>query len=450
MSENKLITIPDAENRKAALRRARRERRERALGARSENRDIAPVLDEAGQVDAVAATLRAPSRVEAPAYKLPPKAEFATQRSHFGGFLRVTFMLFVVTPTIISAFFFEFVASNQYATQSAFAVRGASSGATGTIDVGGLLGVGGVSDPVTSDSYIVSEYVESKEMVEALIAEANFLELYSRQNIDPYYRLDPEAPIEDIVGYWQMMSDILYDPDTAITHLTVRAFRPSDAETVTSKVIEKAEELVNQLSVRSREDSVATAQRELDIAEKRFEESRKAVAAYRGDGREIDPAATATTRQSIVGELESELARRESELRSLRATMSENAPRVQYVKNQIDGLRRQIATEKLAVAVNRDDTDRPVLTQRLSEFEELLAEREFAQRSYVSSLATVEAARVEALKQQRYLTVFIRGTAPELSTYPEGWRWTGILFGGLLAGWAVFALIASAIRDRVA
>jgi capsular polysaccharide transport system permease protein len=439
MSDNNLVPVPDG-GRKAANRRSRMQRRERALAQREDN---------AVPADQEDTSARSPDVVRPDAFVLPPRAELEKSSTLFGRFVKWSFILLVAAPTLIAALFYAFVASDQYATQSAFAVRGSSGGAS-ALDLGGLFSLGsGAVDAETSDSYIVQEYIHSREMVEALIAEANFIEVYSRPSADPYYRLDPAGTIEDFVDYWRTMSLVEFDTETGIMQLTVRAFRPQDAETITQTVIERSEDLVNELSLRAREDSLKNARREVEIAEKRYAEARRAVASYRGSEREIDPSALATSRQTLVGELEAEVARRESELSALRATMSENSPRVVYVRNQIDALKKQISNVREQVAEPEDGQDRPVLTERLSRFEELLAEREFAQKAYVSSLAALESARVEALKQQRYLAVFVRGTAPEAATYPEGMRWTLILFGSLFMGWGVLCLVSAALRDRV-
>ncbi len=420
------------------------ERRQRALAERSTN--AVSVVDEVQQVTE---SRRQPALISADAFVLPPRAQMEKKSSRFSRFLSLTFFLFVLLPTILAGLFYAFVASDQFATSSSFAVRGNSSSSAG-MDLGGLFSMGmGSVDPESSDSYILQEFVQSREMVEALIAEANFLEIYSRPAADAYYRLDPNMSIEDIVEYWQMMSAVDFDIDTGIISLTVRAFRPSDAETITAKVIEKAEILVNDLSQRARTDSVKTAEREVRIAESRYSEARKSVAAYRGEEQEIDPTATATARQTVVSTLEGEVAQREMELGALLTTMSENAPRVVYVRNQLEALRRQIIAERERVAIADAAAEQPALTERLSRYEELLAEREFAEKAYISTLATLEAARVEALKQQRYLAVFVRGTAPESSQFPEGIRWTLILFGSLLMIWGLIALISAAVRDRV-
>lgn len=453
MTEKNLIPVPDADERRVAARRARLERRravieqkEAKLGGSAKG---LVSKDAEGKSPSVTPINTPAAALQAQAFMLPPRAQLKKGPSRFGHFIRMMFLIFVAAPTILTILFYGFVAADQYATVSAFAVRGASSSGS-AVDMTSLISLGGTSATTeVADSYILQEYIQSREMVEILIAEANFLEIYSRPSADPYYRLNPELPVEALIDYWKMMSHVEFDVETGIINMTIRAFRPADAEQITRKVIEKSEALINLLSLRSREDSLTTARRELQLAEERFAEARKTVAAWRGTEREIDPEAVAVQQTTLVGTLETELATLQSELTALRATMSDNAPRVVYVSNKIDAMKRQIATERLSVAVAEEGQTQPVLTERLSRYEELLAEREFAQQSYAAALASLEGARVEALKQQRYLAVFVTGMAPEESTYPEGMRWTLIIFGGLLLGWGLMALIAAAVRDRV-
>ncbi|XWN33193.1 MAG: hypothetical protein ROR55_09035 [Devosia sp.] len=448
MSDKNLVPTQQDPEKRGEAKRARLERRQRMLAQRGEAFDVDE--HDARKAQTVAKGPGQIAIVQPETFVLPPRVQTNRKASSFSRFIQLSFCLVVLLPALLAGLFYGFVASDQYATQSSFAVRGASSSSS-AVDITSLfsMGAGGASSE-SADSYILQEYIHSREMVEALVSEANFLEIYSRPNVDAYYRLDPSVPIEGLVEYWQTMSAVVFDVDTGIISLTIRAFRPGDAEVITRKVIEKSEALVNDLSMRAREDGVRSAQREVKIAETRFADARKALAGYRGTEREIDPTAAAATRQGLVGNLEGELATLEAQLNALLATMSETSPRVTYVKNQIRATREQIEAERRRVAVADEGQSQPVLTERLSRYEELLAEREFAEKAYVSALAALEAARIEALKQQSYLAVFVRGAAPEESTFPEGFRWTAILAASLFLVWGVMALIAAAVRDRVA
>ena len=49
----------------------------------------------------------------------------------------------------------------------------------------------------------------------------------------------------------------------------------------------------------------------------------------------------------------------------------------------------------------------------------LALEQEFSQKAYISALTSLEHARVEADRQQRYLAAFVRPAVPEDALYPE-------------------------------
>lgn len=446
MTDKNLVPLPDGEGRNVRL--SRLERRQRYIAERRQ----AAVPTEVEEVDQVPAEQpRAePSGGEVQTFVLPPRVQLERTSSRFSRWAKLSFVFAVVLPTIVVALFYAFMASPQYATQSMFAVRGSADSSSAMDSAGLFAAAGGAVGTEIADSFIVQQYILSREMVEALVAEANFLEVYSRPSADPYYRLDPTVPIEALVSYWNGMVTLDYELETGILTLVVRAFRPGDAEAITRKVIEKSEQLVNDLSRRAREDNVAAARREVELAETRYADARKEVAAYRGATQEISPEKTAEARQTVVGTLEADVAQLESQLNALRTTMSDNSPRVVYVRNQIAALRQQIDAERRRVAVPDGNEEDRVLTERLSRYEELVAEREFALAQYESAYETLEAARIDSLKQQRYLAVFVRGEAPQEATFPKAERWTLVVFITCFLGWAFVLLLAAAIRDRVA
>jgi capsular polysaccharide transport system permease protein len=231
----------------------------------------------------------------------------------------------------------------------------------------------------------------------------------------------------------------------------VRAVRPEDSERIARTVLEMSENHVNELSQRAREDALRMANEEVKRAEARFRQSRAATALYRDTEREIDPVATATAQATILGALEGELAQRQAEMNALLTTMSPQSPRVIYVRTQIDALRQQIKNQRTDLAASGDQEagDEPALTTRLSRYEELLAEQTFADVALQSARQSLETARVDADKQNRYLSVFVTPTVPQDSEYPEAIRWTAIVGVGCLLLWGVFSLLSSIVRDHV-
>ena len=239
-----------------------------------------------------------------------------------------------------------------------------------------------------------------------------------------------------------------FDTFSGVVTVTVRAFRPEDAQLVAENVLAAGERLINTLSARAREDSLREARSEVAVSEHRLRLARAMIATFRGSEAEIDPAAAATAQQGIITQLEGQVTGLQAQLNQLRRTMSPSAPPVVQAESQLSALREQIDVERRKVALQRAGTDGSALTERLTRYEELVTEREFAQNAYVSSLASLEAARIDADRKQRYLAVFVSPRPAEEALYPQGMRWTAVVFGICLICWGIFSIVIAGVRDH--
>lgn len=356
-----------------------------------------------------------------------------------------SFVVAVIVPTLLTALFYMFLATSQYSTISQFAVRG-PAGAAGPADMLGLFATTASSE--TADTYIILSYIHSRDLIEELDKRINLREIYDRPEADFYYRFDPTKPIEDFVNYMKTMVSTEFDTFSGVVTLTVRAFRPEDAQLVAENVLAASERLVNELSRRARDDSLREARAEVAKSEQRLRLSRAMIATFRGSESEIDPAAAAAAQQGVITQLEGQATTIESQLNALRQTMSASAPPVVQLESQLAAIRKQADVERQKVALERAGTSGTALTQRLTRYEELLTEREFAERAYVSSLASLEGARLEADRKQRYLAVFVSPRSAEEALYPQGLRWTAVVFGVCLIVWGIFSIIIAGVRDH--
>jgi|RhiMethySRZTD1v2_1073278.scaffolds.fasta_scaffold3589123_1 capsular polysaccharide transport system permease protein len=84
----------------------------------------------------------------------------------------------------------------------------------------------------------------------------------------------------------------------------------------------------------------------------------------------------------------------------------------------------------------------------VANYEELVVDREFAEKAYVSALSSLERARVEADRQQRYVAAFVRPTLPGEALYPRRIVASITVFAIALVLWALGVLIGYAIRDQ--
>jgi capsular polysaccharide transport system permease protein len=172
----------------------------------------------------------------------------------------LSFVALVALPSASSVAYFGFIAADQYVAEARFAVR---SGAMAGLDaLSSLTGI--PSAQVIQDTQVVTNFIESRALVEHLAENADLRGRYSVPEADFYARLNPEKPIERVVKYWNSMSDVGIEMPGGIVVLTVRAFRPEDAVALGNAVVDASEQLVNDMNERARRDAVANADQEFN------------------------------------------------------------------------------------------------------------------------------------------------------------------------------------------
>ena len=72
---------------------------------------------------------------------------------------------------------------------------------------------------------------------------------------------------------------------------------------------------------------------------------------------------------------------------------------------------------KLGISDGSDDEN--AFATLIGQYESLAVDREFAEQSYLSALATLDQALAEAQRQSRYLAVHITPTLAETAVYPQ-------------------------------
>ncbi len=357
----------------------------------------------------------------------------------------LSFILMVIVPIVLSVLYYVFVASDQYAATAQFAIRGADSQASG--DILGLVTGFSSTASSTSDSHMVVQYIQSREMVEKLDKSIGLRKLYTDRGADFWAAADKDWPIEKFVDYWNSMVHVYFDSFSGITELEVKAFTPEDAELISKHVISLSERLVNDISMRARDDAVREARSEVSRAENRLRMARNAVATFREKSKLLDPAAAASADQQIVAKLEQQVSELRAQLGAL-GSMADTAPRVVHTKNQIAALEKQIEFERTKVAL-AESSSGDSLTKQLKTYEDLQTEQGFAEKAYVSTLASLERARVDADRQQRYLAVFVQPSIPEDARYPERLHWIIVIALGSFVIWGIGSLTLAGIRDHI-
>jgi len=338
----------------------------------------------------------------------------------FNGVLRKPFFLLVILPSLLTAGYLYVVAASQYVSEARFVVSSRGGGTDIAAQMAGMRGLAGAAlggfggGAATSEATSIRDFLTSLDAVTQAHSRLDLISLWQRPEADPLARLWRSEP-ELLARYFNAMVNVSLDPMTNVTTLRVRSFRPEDSKALAEELLQSAEALVNRLSERARNATLQIAHQEAEVAERRVQEARASLVRFREQERELDSAGAVQSAVALRGQLEGQLAQARAELTERLKFMRPDNPALQATRNRIEALERQIIAERSRHTEGAASGGEGVLSRQLAAFERLMLEREFADRQLASATASLEAARVEAQRQQIFLS---RIAEPNLAVYP--------------------------------
>ena len=365
----------------------------------------------------------------------------------------ISFFAMVLIPAAIASLYYIMIASPQYQVETQFAVRGSSQSSVATMGLGSLLGG---TTTQTGDSYIVSSYVESLQLIRDVQQELgiDLRQFYTRDNIDWLYRIEPDMPLEKFTEYWRDMTEVSFNATTGNTTLYIYAFSAEDSKAIADAVLKVSERLVNQLSEENRQQVMQVASKQVDRAEERLRKVQAEVRKLRVDEKITDPVALAQLQNQTLSTLRGNLSNLKTRHTALLKSVSPEAPQAKSIQKQIDALETQIAEQEAQLGSTSTTgkslsaEDKANLADVLNKFEELTIEQGFATQAYTTALAAFETAIVEAQRQERYFATFVSPTRPEIALYPMRYLDSFIAFLVLLAAWMATQFLYRSFRDH--
>lgn len=378
-----------------------------------------------------------------------PMAEPAKRRGRHVGVI-LSFFLLTVLPTLGVAWYMYERAVDQYGTDLGFTVRqeddsgGVAALAGGLAALTGASAVGGAAD-----SDILYEYLRSASLVRSLNAELDLWSHYSAvYDQDPVFGLKPGGTIEDLSDYWQRIATIDYDSTTGLIDINVRAFDAAFSKALAEKVLNDAQDLVNELNAQSREDTLRYAEADLAESLERLRAAREAMVEYRTRTQIVDPEADMETRLGVQMSLQQQLAQAFIEYDMMAPTASEGDPRVAQAQRRIDVIQERIREERESFAAEEDAHGGEGYPNLIAEYESLVVDREFAEQMYRAALVQRDTALAQATRRSRYLATYISPSLAETAEFPKRNQVIFVTFLFLSLAWMLGVLIYYSVRDR--
>ena len=389
------------------------------------------------------ATPRAvPSGAEREREIMQIQQDIARRRRRKLALLFVRLAFFVLLPTLVAGWYYFFVATPLYSTRSEFVIQQADTQVAG---LGSIFS--GTQFATSQDSITVQGYLQSREAMLRLDRDLGFRAHWSKPGIDPIQRLAPDATIEQAYGLYKRNVRISYDPTEGVIKMEVIATDPETSAAFSKALIGYAEEQVDHLTQRLREDQMKGARESYQDAEQKVLDAQSKVLTLQEQLGVLDPVSENGVVMGQVSTFEVQLAQKRLELGQLMDNAQPNAARVAGVQGDIARLQKLIAD--LRATLTESTSGSASLAAVTGELR--IAESELQTRQVLLSAAAqqMETARIEANKQVRYLSTGVRPIAPDQPTYPRAFENTLVammIFAGI---YLMMSLTASILREQV-
>lgn len=357
--------------------------------------------------------------------------------------LGLRLLFFVALPTIVAGWYYFTIATPLYATDSQFRIQMAEpTGATGG---GGLLG----SSPLATntDAVGVQSYLTSREAMVRLDKEIGFKKTFQDPNIDPIKRLPPDASNEDVYAVYKDSVLIGYDPTEGVINMEVIAPDPELSKEISLTLIHYAEEQVDHMTSRLRDDQMEGARKNYEDAEANVLAAQRRVQELQTQLGVLDPQAESSVVMGQVSQLEGQLTEKRLELGQLLANPQPVKSRVEATRGDITRLEGMIADTRRQLT-QKNDT-RNSLAAITGELRIAEGDLETRQGLLASAAEQMEAAQIEANKQVRYLSLSVSPVPPDDPTYPKAFQNTLVAFLIFMAIYLMLSLTVSILREQV-
>ncbi|ARO13483.1 Capsule polysaccharide export protein-like protein [Ketogulonicigenium robustum] len=371
--------------------------------------------------------------------------DIARRRRRKLGLLIARLSFFVLLPTFIAGWYFYVIATPMYATESEFSIDQPVSAVNASVGSGSSLVSASVTG-IIQDSVTVQSYLTSRTAMMRLDEDLGFRTHFSQDWIDPLQRLPNDAAYEDAYKIFERNVKVGFDPTEGILRMEVIAADPETSEAFAKALVGYAEEQIDRLTLRLREAQMADAEQSYQNAEQRRTDALNAWLAIQQDVQQVDPSSETMVKMNQIAALEAEKQQLQITLRSLEVA-------ARPVESQLEQLRLRINTiEGLTGEIRASLTAPENTSSQASKNTELRIAEEnynFQVDLVRQALAQMEASRLEAARQVRYIKMGVEPVAPDKPTYPRAFENTIVallVFAGI---YLMLSITASVLREQV-
>lgn len=342
--------------------------------------------------------------------------------------LSVTQLLLI--PVALSGIYFYVIARDRYVTRSDFVIRKAEESDTNVAGAGlaSLLGRG--NQLSLEDARFLKTYLQSPQVLADLDRTYDLDQAYAQKGLDRFAGIKPGLSKEKRLNFFKKQVSVNLDEISGAIVLRTIGLDPKASLNLNRFMLTKSEQFVNRLNQDISQKQLSFSESELERARGNLNQAKNRLLRYQDSNTVIDPKGEAELAGQTISKLQEKLVELRVELATLKRQFKDPAePEVAVVNDQVRELEQQIEKERRSLVSSKGRN----LNRKASDVLKLESDVSFATDSYKLALTSVEKARIESKRQQKFMALL---SAPQLPEDPQNdWRSKG--FFTVLASCAV-------------
>lgn len=349
---------------------------------------------------------------------------------------------FVILPTLVSAVYFAFFASPQYVSEAQFIVQGQKNQSNNML--AGLLEASG-GGSASEDTYAVQDYVTSRDAAEMLVRTQDLRVVYSNPVADALARFPnfySGRTFEHFYKYYRRHVIAELDTTTGVSTIQVRTFDPHDSQRIANALVTAAENLVNEMNYRQRENTIAASTKELDASIDKLNRVNKKIDAYRNEIAMLNPDLQSQSVLKDIASLQTLISSTQIQLSQVERS-APNSPMIEVYKRRINAIKTEIS--HIENNITGSDVS---FVPKISGYESLIFQRTLLEKEVAAADAGVASAKLQAARQLLYLNEISRPNLPDYAAYPRAITDVAVVFATTLGLYLMAMLLISGAREH--
>jgi capsular polysaccharide transport system permease protein len=334
--------------------------------------------------------------------------------------LSVTQLLLI--PIALSGIYFYFIARDRYVTRSDFVIRKAEDNETSMPGSGLATLLGRGNQLSLEDARFLKTYLQSPQVLSDLDRTYDLDKDYAQKGLDQFAGVKPGLSKEKRLQFFKKQVAVSLDELSGAIVLRTVGLYPQASLNLNRFMLAKSEQFVNRLNQDISQKQLGFAESELVRARNNLNQAKNRLLIYQDSNTVIDPKGEAELASQTISKLQEKLVELRVQLATLKLQYKDPAePEVAVVADQVRELEQQIEKERRSLVSSKGRN----LSRKTADIVRLESDVSFATDSYKLALTSVEKARIESKRQQKFMALL---SAPQLPEDPQNdWRSKGFL-----------------------